>query len=145
MKKSLWQSFFLMALLAGSSALWAAELVVYKSATCGCCSKWVDHLRANGLDVKTHNVENVNAYKTRHGVPADLGSCHTATVGGYVIEGHVPAQDIKRLLKERPKVVGLAVPNMPLGSPGMEQGDMKQPYDVFSFDKAGNRSVYARY
>ena len=120
----------------------AAEVVVYKSPTCGCCNGWVDHLRANGFEVQTHDVSDVVTYKERHGVPARLGSCHTALVDGYVIEGHVPAADIMRLLSEqRPDVVGLAVPGMPSGSPGMS--GPPQPYQVISFDRAGKEEVFA--
>lgn len=123
----------------------AAEVNVYKSPTCGCCKEWVKHLQANGFSVKAHDVADLSRYKVANGVPVTLGSCHTATVGGYVIEGHVPASDVKRLLKERPPVRGLAVPGMPIGSPGMEQGGHKQRYDVLTFDKQGNTSVYSRY
>lgn len=123
----------------------ATEVVVYKSPTCGCCKEWVRHLQANGFSVTTHDVANLLPYKTTNGVPITLESCHTAKVGGYVIEGHVPANDIKRLLKERPPVVGLAVPGMPNGSPGMEQGGRKDRYDVLTFDKQGKTGVYAQY
>ena len=133
-------------LLAGfASAAQAEEVIVYKSPTCGCCNKWVEHLQANGFTVKAQNVTDVMPYKSANGVPPALGSCHTAKVDGYVIEGHVPADDIKRLLKERPKVLGLSVPGMPIGSPGMEQGAHKEKYDVLSFDKTGQTSVYARH
>lgn len=117
---------------------------VYKTATCGCCSKWVDHMRAQGFDVKVQDVGDVGPVKVTHGVPEELSSCHTALVGGYVIEGHVPADAVKRLLRERPKVAGLAVPGMPLGSPGMEQGGRRDPYAIVSFDKAGQRKIYER-
>lgn len=128
-----------------ASVAQAAEVVVYKSPTCGCCNQWIEHLQANGFTVKARNVADIMPYKSANGVPPALGSCHTAKVDGYVIEGHVPAADIKRLLKERPKVLGLAVPGMPVGSPGMEQGSHKERYDVLTFDKAGNTSVYARH
>ncbi len=123
----------------------AAEVVVYKSPTCGCCNKWIEHLQANGFTVKAQNVADIMPSKNANGVPPTLASCHTAKVDGYVIEGHVPAADIKRLLKERPKVLGLAVPGMPVGSPGMEQGAHKERYDVLTFDDAGNTRVYARH
>ena len=123
----------------------AAEVTVYKSPTCGCCNKWVEHLQANGFTVKAQNVSDVMPYKSANGVPLALASCHTAKVDGYVIEGHVPAADIKRLLKERPKVLGLSVPGMPVGSPGMEQGAHKEKYDVLTFDKTGDTGVYARH
>ena len=123
----------------------ATEIEVYKSATCGCCKEWVKHLQDNGFSVKAHDVPNITAHKTANGVPAKLASCHTAKVDGYVIEGHVPASDIKRLLKERPAVSGLAVPGMPVGSPGMEHGEQKDRYEVLTFDKQGKTGVYARY
>ena len=122
----------------------APVVTVYKSPSCGCCGKWVDHLRASGFRVAVHDVQNVEPFKERYGVPSRLASCHTATVDGYVIEGHVPAADIRRLLAEKPKVKGLAVPGMPVGSPGMEQGNVKEPYDVVSFDQAGRTAVFAR-
>ncbi|MDH5631669.1 MAG: DUF411 domain-containing protein [Gammaproteobacteria bacterium] len=122
----------------------ASEITVYKAATCGCCNKWVDHLERAGFTVKAHNVVDVVEYKIRHGVSPELGSCHTALVDGYVIEGHVPADDIKRLLKERPVATGLAVPAMPMGSPGME-GHRKDDYEVVLFGRDGSRKVFARH
>jgi hypothetical protein len=115
---------------------------VYKDATCGCCSIWVEHLRRNGFAPTSENVTNLTALKDKHGVPGQGRSCHTALVGGYVIEGHVPAAEIQRLLKEKPKVVGLAVPGMPIGSPGME-GANPRPYDVLTFDQAGKMTVFS--
>lgn len=117
---------------------------VYKSPTCGCCKGWVAHMKRNGYTVKAYDVKDLTPLKTRHGVPSRLTSCHTALVGGYVIEGHVPARDIQRLLRERPEIKGLAVPGMPMGSPGME-GPRKDRYQVFSFEKDGNTAVYASY
>jgi hypothetical protein len=117
-------------------------VAVYKSATCGCCAKWVEHLRANGFAPTATNVDDLTAVKTRYHVPAAVQSCHTALVGGYVIEGHVPAEDIRRLLKERPAVAGLAVAGMPAGSPGMDAPNAP-PFDVVSFDKEGKTRVYA--
>lgn len=146
MKKLLQHAFLSTALYAAFTApSFATEVEVYKSPTCGCCNEWVKHLRANGFSVKAHDVSDVAQYKTTFGLPITLGSCHTAKVGGYVIEGHVPANEIKRLLKERPAISGLAVPGMPIGSPGMEQGAHKDRYDVMSFDKQGKIGVYARY
>lgn len=134
-----------MLLTAGLSAAGATEVTVYKSPTCGCCKNWVVHMRANGFTVKAIDVADVTSYKLANGIGPALASCHTALVEGYVIEGHVPAQDIRRLLRERPKnIAGLAAPGMPSGSPGMEQG-YKDTYNVLSFDKAGNTSVYARH
>ncbi len=120
------------------------EVTVYKSATCGCCNKWIDHLEANGFAVTAHNVQNLEQIKRENGVSSRLRSCHTARIGNYVIEGHVPAQDIKRLLSEQPDVAGLAVPGMPVGSPGME-GPRSDPYKVYTFDRTGSTTVFARY
>jgi len=117
-------------------------VTVYKSPTCGCCAKWVDHMRANGFDVTVKEMDDVAPIKDKQGVPASARSCHTALVGGYTVEGHVPADVIKKLLRERPNAVGLAVPGMPMGSPGME-GPTKNAYDIVLFDKAGKTTVYA--
>ena len=122
----------------------AAEITVYKSATCGCCNKWVDHMRDAGFKVVTHNRQDMNQIKQDYGVSYKHRSCHTAVVEGYVIEGHVPAKDIQDLLDKRPAVAGLAVPGMPMGSPGME-GKYKDPYDVIAFDKSGKSSIFSRY
>jgi hypothetical protein len=122
----------------------AADVTVYKSPTCGCCKDWVTHLKANGFKVTAKDVTDIMPYKAMNGVPYELGSCHTAVVEGYTIEGHVPAADILRLLKERPKVRGLAVPGMPTGSPGMEGGTPER-YQTISFDSNGRTSVYARH
>lgn len=121
----------------------ASELVmVYKTPTCGCCAKWVDHLRANGFIVTVEEMRDLESIKAQLGVPGDLKSCHTATVGGYFVEGHVPASDIRRLLSEKPAAKGIAVPGMPVGSPGMEQGDEREPYQVVQFGDGG-RTVFA--
>ncbi|MFK5986744.1 MAG: DUF411 domain-containing protein [Pseudomonadota bacterium] len=119
-------------------------VTVYKSASCGCCKKWVSHLEANGFKVKSVNSNNMTKIKDENGVPKGARSCHTATVGGYVIEGHVPAADIKKLLAEKRAVAGLAVPGMPMGSPGME-GARKDNYNVYEFDKKGRARVVANY
>jgi hypothetical protein len=121
-----------------------ASVTVYKTATCGCCSKWVDHLRAQGFDVKALDVDNIASVKATYGVPQELGSCHTALVGGYVVEGHVPGDVVSRMLRERPKIVGLAVPGMPVGSPGMEVPGRSESYSILSFDKTGKSAVYDR-
>lgn len=135
----------LAALLLPAAAQAALPVVeVYKSASCGCCHLWVDHLRANGFTVKAHEVANPSDYREKFGIPAALGSCHTGIVAGYAIEGHVPAQEIKRLLAERPKARGLAVPGMPLGSPGME-GPRSDPYDVMLVGTDGRYKVYRHY
>lgn len=121
-----------------------AQVIVYKDPDCGCCKKWVDHLRKNGFRVTTHDTRDMSSVKSSFGVKADLHSCHTASVNGYVIEGHVPAADIKRLLRERPKIAGLAVPGMPAGSPGME-GPRSDRYSVLSFDKSGKTKVFTNH
>jgi hypothetical protein len=132
---------------AGQATATAADtVVVYKSPTCACCTKWVDHIEKNGFVAVTHDLDNLNLETTKRtlGVPAGRVSCHTATVGGYTIEGHVPADLIRRLIAENPRGVrGLAVPGMPMGSPGME-GIISQAYDVLSFDEQGNVQVYER-
>ena len=117
------------------------EIVVYKSPTCGCCERWIDHLEEAGFVVRAQDVENVVDVKVEHGVRPEHQSCHTALVEGYVIEGHVPADVIARLLRERPDVAGLTVPGMPMGSSGME-GPYSESYDILMFDRAGNAEVY---
>lgn len=126
----------------------AREMTVYKSPTCGCCEMWIEHMRAAGFAVEAVDVEGqeLTAIKERHGVGRELSSCHTAIVGDYVIEGHVPAEDIARLLSERPDIQGLAVPGMPIGTPGMEMpGREADRYDVVAFDDEGKTQVYSRH
>ena len=137
------------ALLLPSAAVQAAKnalpvIEVYKSASCGCCHLWVDHLRAAGFTVKATDVPDPASYRAKYGVPDEFGSCHTGVVAGYALEGHVPAAEVKRLLKERPKARGLAVPGMPMGSPGME-GSSKDPYDVLLIQADGRTRVYRHY
>ena len=112
-------------------------LEVYKSPTCGCCGAWVEHMEANGYTVNVHEQQNLQSIKEKAGILPGTGSCHTAFIDGYAIEGHVPASDVDRLLKERPEGKGLTVPGMPAGSPGMEMGDRKDAYDVLLFDENG--------
>ncbi len=118
--------------------------MVYKSPTCGCCTKWVDHLESEGFRIQAHDVSDIRGVKRQYGVLPALSACHTALVGGYVIEGHVPASDIRRLLRERPPVVGLAVPGMPRGSPGME-APITESYEVLTFDRDGRTSIFSRH
>jgi hypothetical protein len=123
-----------------------ATLTVYKSPTCGCCAKWVDHVKAAGFATVVHDDDDMRVVKDNLGVPASLRSCHTAQLENYVIEGHVPAEDIHRLLKDRPKVAGLAVPGMPASSPGMAvAGEPHEPFDVLSFQLDGSTRVFARH
>lgn len=121
------------------------QITVYKSPTCGCCKQWIAHLEDKGFNVKAVNVADVTPYKEANGVTPELRSCHTALVDGYVVEGHVPAQDIQRLITEKPQLQGLAVPGMPAGSPGMEQPGPKNPYTVVGFDNDGKRIAYSEH
>jgi len=131
----------------GDKAARPPMVEVWKDAACGCCNDWVDHLRASGFQVKAQDTGNAAARK-RLGMPDRYGSCHTASVGGYAIEGHVPAREVQRLLREKPVAIGLAVPAMPVGSPGMdgpEYGARKDPYDVLLVRRDGSSSVYQSY
>lgn len=123
----------------------AQSIHVYKSPTCGCCGDWIDHLEENGFKVKATNTDNMGKIKADAGLIAGLGSCHTAFVGDYVIEGHVPADDIKRLISEAPQATGLSAPGMPMGSPGMEIGDRKDHYKVILFNKAGQTRIFSEH
>jgi hypothetical protein len=121
-------------------------ITVYKSRTCGCCTKWVDHLHAHGLSTVVHDEENMDDIKDQLGVPSKLRSCHTGLVGGYLLEGHVPASDIQRLLRERPKVAGLAVPGMPPRSPGMAESESAVgDFEVLAFQLDGSSRSYAHH
>jgi hypothetical protein len=136
--------------LAGASASSPTVIEVWKTPTCGCCKDWIKHLQANGFEVKAHDVSDAvkRDYRQRLGLADRFGSCHTALVGGYLLEGHVPASEIQRLLKDKPRALGLAVPGMPVGSPGMdgpEYGGRKDPYDVLLVQRGGTSSVYQSY
>ena len=135
------------ALLLGSGAVWAqaaTTVEVFKNPSCGCCGKWAEHLRNSGFQVQIHEVADVPSARKQLGIPDRLGACHTAKVGGYVIEGHVPAADIQRLLNDKPKALGLAVPSMPPGSPGME-GPKPIPYETLLVQADGSTGVFARH
>lgn len=119
----------------------AAEATVYKDPQCGCCAKWVEHLKGAGFKVTVHDVANIDEIKKQQGIPTEFGSCHTAVIDGYKVEGHVPVSVIQRLLKERPKIDGIAVPGMPMGSPGME-GPRRVEYDVMTFGGSEGPKVY---
>ena len=123
----------------------AAPIHVYKNPDCGCCSAWVDHLKAAGFAVQVTESPDTSSVRKRFGMPERLAGCHTATLEGYVLEGHVPAADIKRLLAMKPQAIGLAVPGMPVGSPGMEYGDRRDPYKVLLVDRTGRERVFASY
>jgi hypothetical protein len=121
-------------------------ITVYKSASCGCCAKWVDHLKENGFAPAVHDEENMDGIKDEMGVPKDLRSCHTALLGAYLVEGHVPAADLRRLLAERPAIVGLAAPGMPRSGPGMAvPGAPHEAYEVVAFGKDGKTRVFAQH
>ena len=119
-------------------------MTVYKSPSCGCCKSWVALVKGAGFDVKVVDLDDLAEIKRSAAVPADLQTCHTALVGAYVIEGHVPPDLIHKILSERPRITGLAVPGMPVGSPGMEQGSTKQPFTVMAFTRGGTSTVYGR-
>jgi hypothetical protein len=132
--------------LPGQAAWSPTAITVYKSASCGCCAKWVDHLRASGFAPDVHDEADMDAIKDEMGVPKGVRSCHTALVEQYLVEGHVPAGDLRRLLKERPAVAGLAVPGMPKSTPGMAvPGDTPEPYEVLAFARDGKTTTYARH
>lgn len=121
------------------------KVSVWKTPNCGCCKEWVKHLQANGFDVVTYDVKETASKREELGLPAKYASCHTATVNGYVLEGHVPAREVQRLLREKPAAIGLAVPGMPVGSPGMELDGATDAYDVMLVLKDGSASVYQSY
>ena len=136
---------FLLLTLSGSPVLATAQTVtIYKSPTCGCCTGWVDYLRDNDFEVKVMDLQNLDPIKEKYGVDRHLQSCHTATVDGYVVEGHVPVEDIRRMLKDKPDIKGLAAPGMPAMSPGMASLTPKN-YDVLSFDESGKVELFSRY
>nr|AHK06048.1 CopJ [Rubrivivax gelatinosus S1] len=142
---------FAAALAAGMPALAAAAapalppVQVWKSPTCGCCGAWVTHMRQAGFAVEVHEVQDIDASRRLLGMPATYGSCHTARVAGYLLEGHVPAAEVRRLLAMKPVAIGLAVPGMPAGSPGMEMGARRDAYEVLLVEKGGGARVFARY
>ena len=130
----------------GAAAAKPLSITVYKDPSCGCCKSWVEHLRTNGFALEVHDRSDMNALKDSLGVPPSLRSCHTAVAGAYVVEGHVPAADSKRLLATKPaKTLGVAVPGMPAGSPGMEMGGRSDRYDVIAFAPGGATRVFARH
>lgn len=129
---------------ANQASVQGATMTVYSSPSCGCCVKWVDHLTAHGFTVEHVKTSELGAKKAELGIPRSLASCHTGVIGDYVVEGHVPAEQVKRLLTESPPIQGLSVPGMPIGSPGMERGNTKEPYDVLAF-RDGEAGVFASY
>jgi hypothetical protein len=121
------------------------KITVYRSPSCGCCGQWISHLKKHGFEVTDIKTDNIEGIKSQHNLPPELASCHTAIINGYVMEGHIPADDIKRFLTQKPNMKGLAVAGMPIGSPGMESDTIKQPFAVLSFNNQGKISVFNRY
>lgn len=144
-RRTLLMGFALLPLLQGLPAFAATRIHVYKNPDCGCCGEWVRHLEAAGFAVQVTEVLDTAQTRKKLGMPDKFGSCHSATADGYLLEGHVPAAEIKRLLASRPKALGLAVPGMPAGSPGMEAGSRKDPFQVLLVDRSGGSSVFAQY
>ncbi len=120
-------------------------MTVYRSPSCGCCGMWVEHAKKHGFQIKDIKIEVMEALKQKHNIPTELASCHTTIIDGYVMEGHIPADDIKRFLAKKPDMVGLAVPGMPIGTPGMESRDIKQPFQVLAFNDKGEVEVFNEY
>jgi hypothetical protein len=133
------------ALPAAAAPAAKVSVEVWKTPNCGCCREWVAHLQTNGFEVVTHDVKDTSPVREKLGLPQKFGSCHTAKLGDYVLEGHVPAQEIRRLLREKPDARGLAVPGMPVGSPGMEMGSTRDAYDVLLVLKNGDSRIYQSY
>ena len=144
MRKTLLGTLAFAAMFVGTAAH-AATLTVYKAPSCGCCAKWIEHVEKHGFTVTTVPTDDMMAVKKRLGVPDEVMSCHTTKVGNYVVEGHVPAADIKRLLAQKPKARGIAVAGMPMGSPGMDFGGQRQPYATMLIGSNGKTSVYANH
>lgn len=137
----------LISILLASSvfAMEGKKMTVYKSPYCGCCTKWIDIMKTKGFEVKTIMSNNMNEIKSKVGISKNMASCHTAIVDGYVIEGHVDYSAVKKMLTEKPNIIGITVPGMPVGSPGMEQGNMKQAYNVLSINKNGSLAIYEKH
>ncbi|MBU3015625.1 DUF411 domain-containing protein [Poseidonibacter lekithochrous] len=142
MKKTILISIFL---AASVFAIEGKKMTVYKSPSCGCCTKWVDIMKTKGFEVNTITSNNMNQIKEKVGITKKTASCHTAIVDGYVIEGHVDYSAVKKMLTEKPNIIGITVPGMPIGSPGMEQGNMKQAYNILSINKNGSVEVYEKH
>jgi len=121
------------------------EITVYRSPSCGCCGQWISHIEKHGFEVKDIKTDDMETIKRQNNLPSELASCHTAIIDGYVMEGHIPADDIKRFLSQKSTMKGLAVPNMPIGSPGMVSNNIKQPFAVLSFNNQGDIAVFNEY
>ena len=121
------------------------KITVYRSPSCGCCGGWIAHMKKHGFDITDIKTDNLDSIKQKYNLPQDLASCHTAIIDGYILEGHIPADDIKRFLTQKPNLKGLTVPAMPIGTPGMESGNIKQPFTVLAWNQQGNTTVFNRY
>jgi hypothetical protein len=146
-RRTLLAALSLAALLVATASAQApalTKMTVYKSPTCGCCAKWVEHMKKAGFDLAVTDTDNVSLIKAEHKVPSNLAACHTAIVNGYVVEGHVPDDVIRKMLAEKPKISGIAVAGMPMGAPGMETEGVPQSYDVMAFHATGASHVYAK-
>ena len=121
------------------------KITVYRSPTCSCCGLWIDHLVKHGFEINDIKTNDMQAVKSRYGVKNEWASCHTALVDGYVVEGHVPAADIRKMIQEKPEIIGISVPQMPHGTPGMEMSGRKDPFSVISFDRDGNGKSFTDY
>lgn len=136
----------ILSILMLNTSLFAQTITIYESPTCGCCEQWSKHLKSNGfktIDIKT---QDFYTYKTKYKVPKNMESCHTGYVDGYFLEGHIPAEDIQKLLQEKPKdIIGLSVPNMPIGSPGMEQGHYKESFNTYAIKKDGSIILWSKH
>ena len=144
-RRTLLANIAILPLMSSFGAHAASRVQVYKNPSCGCCAAWVEHLQAAGFSVDVTEMEDTAPIRKRYGMPERLAGCHTGVIDGYVLEGHVPAADVKRLLAAKPQAIGLVVPGMPVGSPGMEYGDRKEPYKVLVVDRKGRDSVFASY
>ena len=144
-RRTLIQAIAFLPVLPTLSAQAATPIHVYKNASCDCCTGWVKHLSSAGFAVQVTTTDDTTSVRKRVGIPDAFGACHTATVEGYAIEGHVPAPEIRRLLALKPQAIGLAVPSMPVGSPGMEVGTRRDPFDVLLVDRSGRSTVFAHY
>ncbi len=125
----------------------ALNITVYRTPTCGCCKGWVEHIKQNGFQVSdiVKPESEIQTIRQKYNLPSDLTSCHTSEIGGYLVEGHIPATDVKRLIAQKPNIAGISVPGMPIGTPGMEVGDRQQSFDVFAFEKDGLTRVFNSY
>ena len=147
MNRTIMIALIISALSSGANSGEPVTIDIAKTSGCGCCVAWIDHLKENGFSTKSRDMAmgQLMRFKLDNGINAKLASCHTAKVGGYTIEGHVPAQEIRRLLRERPDAIGLSVPGMPLGSPGMDSGEDRESFDVLLVRRNGSTEVFASY